>query len=182
MTRQQHNMLSVPVASVGQHRTMTTDPIVEVPARMPSVPAPMLLRAAALIVAALVGVVCASAWPTVAVALAVLLWWSSRWRGALRRSPSCRDTGQRCGWVLKARLSAERAPSPNTLGASCRNILLLIGFVSWWHLTVADRYARSGAPALSREIGQALSSWRRWRSPSCRFPSGHLAQGIRAFA
>jgi O-Antigen ligase len=161
---------------------MISEPVAGAPPAVKHRILPPLLPSAALVAAVAVGVIAAAAWPTVAVALAlvvvisVLAW----------RAPSIGFLGALLvsGGVglLKARLSADQMSSPDTVGALIVDVLLLISFVG---LLASDRGRslrsvwRAGGRA-ERVVWTLLLAW--LLISILQIPeSGHLTRGIKGF-
>jgi hypothetical protein len=161
---------------------MITDRAAEAPARVTSAPAAMFLRTAALTVVGLVGVVCALAWPIVAVGLALLIVISAlAWRAPSVAFLAALLVSGAVG-ILKARLSFEQAPSPDSLGAGLVDVLLLISFVG---LMLRDRghSVRTVWRAAGRAERVVWTLVLAWLVISVlQIPeSGHLTRGIKGF-
>ncbi len=161
---------------------MTTNAALTAPAGGTGSPVATVLRGAALTAVAVVGVICASAWPTVAVALALLIVTVAlAWRAPSLAFLVALLVSATVG-VLKARLGAEQAPSPDTFGAAYIDILLLISFVG---LMFSDRgrslRALWHAGGRSEQVVWTLLF--AWLVISVlQIPeSGHLTQAVKGF-
>jgi hypothetical protein len=148
----------------------------------PESTAAVMLRSAALTAVTLVGVVCAVAWPTVAVGLALLIVISVlAWRTPSVAFLAALLVSGGVG-ILKARLSAEQTPSPDALGAGLVDVLLVISFAG---LMLSDR-GRSlravwrAAGRAERVIWTLVFAW--LVISVLQIPeSGQLTRGIKGF-